>query len=341
MMHVQKINEMLRDFGIGSGGWTEIVGGTANKNYKIKAKHGVYVLRQRNRKYSSEEWARLEEEYLLHLAKRNIPAPLPVPLPQAEGRSWLQVDETVYQLYTYIDGESYDPRNERHLEETGAFLGRLHRAVGDFVPTAKKTLPRYDNPGNIVHAVQSILNNPNYTVTAEQKRILGVILRAAERIQSELPDPAYHQLHKCWIHGDFHPGNVKFNQDRICGIFDFDWISVQPRMRDIADGIAYFAATRETMIDSSDIFSLTQTCSFDPDRIRLFMKGYRETCGRPLDGKEIAAIPLLIQARLMHSRVEALAKIPATRTVEMLTKGIEAPLTWLDEHGDELIRIMN
>lgn len=337
MDNIAEIRDLLTLFGFRQEDCrcSVLTGGTANKNFIIHDSGKTYILRLRNAKYSSDEWVAFEEEYLNYVSGKGIP--VPVPVPNAQGRSWINLDGKVYHLYTFIDGGGFEMNNPAQIAEGGAFLGRLHNAVSDFVPLAGKPLPRYDNPQNIVNAVRQTLQNPALDATGAEAEILRYILRTAEQIQSVIPDSRYHQLYKLCIHGDYHPANVKYANDTVCGLFDFDWISMQPRLRDVVDGIIYFSAIRSVGFDGSDIFSLTQTCRFDYARSRLFAEAYRKTCDRPLDADEISIIPLLMQARLLHSRVEALAKIPASRRVEMLTKGIAEPLRWLDDHYEELM----
>ncbi|MFC5647702.1 phosphotransferase enzyme family protein, partial [Paenibacillus solisilvae] len=182
------------------------------------------------------------------------------------------------------------------------------------------------------------LEDLSFNADQKETEILEYVLRTAENIVSVIPDRDYQHLEKLVIHGDYHPGNLKFLNNSVCGLFDFDWISIQPRIRDVVDGIIYFSAIRSEGIDGSDIFSLTQPCSFDNDRSKLFVDAYQSNCHRPLDTDEIAIIPYLMKARLVHSRVEALTKIPVSRRVEMLTKGISEPLLWLDNHYDEFVK---
>lgn len=336
MNNVPAIRSILEQFGFRQGDCqcSELSGGTANQNYLIADGGRTFILRRRNAKYSSDRWVRFEEEYLNYLSGRDIP--VPVPVCSAGGRSWIRKNGNVYQLYTYLEGSGYEADNLRQMEQGGDFLGRLHRAVSDFAPANAKRLPRYDNPDHIVQAVRHTLKEHALQADSEEIELLDYVYKVAKEILLVMPDRRYSRLYKLVIHGDYHPANVKYSGDRVCGLFDFDWISMQPRMRDVVDGIIYFSGVRSGGIDGSDIFSLTQPCRFDLTRIRLFADAYRAACHRPLDADEIAAAPYMMKARLLYSRVQALAKIPAGRSVEMLTKGISEPLTWLDDHGETL-----
>lgn len=44
------------------------------------------------------------------------------------------------------------------------------------------------------------------------------------------------------IHGDYHPGNVKFQDGKVSGIFDFDWSNADLRCFDVAIALLYFCS---------------------------------------------------------------------------------------------------
>lgn len=309
-----------------------LLSGTANKNFTVETQGERRILRLRNPKYSGEGWMRFEAEYLAYARGQGLPVPLP--FPSRDGLPWVRAGERVYQLYDFIGGDPFQRDNPEQIREAGVYLGTLHRALGGFRPLQDKNLPRYDNPVNILRAARETLQDDRLPKSEEARATLAFVERTAARLLAAIPDERYDRLPHVCIHGDYHPANVKYDGNRVCGLFDFDWISIQPRIRDVVDGIAYFAAIRDGEFNGADIFSLTQTCRFELPRIRLFAEAYQSHAEGPLTAEEIELLPLLIQARLLHSRVEALAKIPADRRVEMLTKGIQEPLQWLEDHRD-------
>ena len=118
----------------------------------------------------------------------------------------------------------------------------------------------------------------------------------------------------------------------ICGLFDFDWVSLQPRLRDVADGIIYFASRRNQNITGNNIFSLASGYTLDIERSKKFINAYCRNVYIPLLKEEIKYIPYFIKARLMHSRVQALSKIPRHQAVKMLTEGMKPILLWIHEN---------
>jgi Ser/Thr protein kinase RdoA (MazF antagonist) len=333
-----KINMLLENFGIKE--YREllpITSGTANKNYIIKGCKGVYgayigdlVLRIRSLKYSSELQMLFEEEYLRHVYSNGIS--VPVPLRSKNGQCWHNIDGNTYQICPFITGGEFDCNNDNDVAEGGAFLGRLHSAVYDLVPINERYLPRYDDPDVIIDVIYKTIDKNCSKITEEERKTLEYIIEQTILIKENVPDHLYNHLPKLIIHGDYHPANVKYAKGKICGLFDFDWISRQPRIRDVADGIIYFSSRRNENIIGDNIFSLTSGYSMDLNRIRIFLHDYNESVNFPLTPEEKKCIPYLICARLIHSRVQALSKIPEEQDVKMLTYGMEEILNWVNNN---------
>lgn len=310
-----------------------LTGGTANRNYIIRSNGQVRILRRRSAKYSGDDWIDYEEQYLLHLGAKGIP--VPVPLPTAQGSRRCMAGTGTYQLFPYMAGETYDPYDPEQLAAAGAFLGTVHRAAEDFRTDCVKSLPRYDDPAVISETLNKVLHERR-DMSHPERRTLESMLACAERVRERVSDEVYRSLPHTVIHGDYHPANVAYRNGRICALYDFDWISLQPRVRDIADLIVYFAALRPEPLDGGSIYSLIQGCTFDMDRAAAALQAYVRSFGAPLTAEEIAALPDFMAARLLHSRVQALAKVPPERAIEVLVGAIEPALIWIEQHRNEL-----
>jgi len=247
---------------------------------------------------------------------------------------WYYYNEKVYQVYPYIYGGEFNCASDSEVEESGRFLGRLHSAVVDFIPKVNRNLPRYDDPAVFLREVSKFAEDEATAIKVDQecKDILNYVLKQAEELKRNFKDEAYHNLPKIYIHGDYHPANVKYMNGSICGLFDFDWVSFQPRVRDVTDGIIYFSSKRTGNITGNDIFSLATGYNLDFERSKKFLKAYSESVRIPFTRDEIKHIPFFMKARLIHSRVQALPKVPEKMAVKMLTVGMKDVLSWIDEN---------
>ncbi len=95
------------------------------------------------------------------------------------------------------------------------------------------------------------------------------------------------------IHCDYHPGNLKYRDEKGVGIFDFDWSKIDFRLFDLALGLVYF-----TSIWGDHAAGLR------PDKFILFLSTYNDACRHserivPLTKQEQGAlVPMLAIANL-------------------------------------------
>ena len=298
-------------------------GGTANANLKIVTGSGAYFLKRRNPKYAQERFVAFDHALMEHLAPYGVPTPLAVV--SRAGKRWLRLGEDVYELFPYHRGGPHDRRAPAELASAGRALARYHRAARDFAPPPGKDWPRYDDPRLIREGIEAMASELERCFSADD---FDYLMSQVSRLERELPDERYDGLPKLVVHGDYHPGNLKFLNDAVSGIFDLDWATRQPRVRDLADGLCFFGGERSSDIAGEDIVSLTQTWAPSPRRARAFMGAYLE--GESLDDDERAALPLFVRARWLYSRVAGMAKVGPERRVEYFTAGLLEPLRRLD-----------
>jgi homoserine kinase type II len=301
-------------------------GGTANANLKILTASGAYFLKRRNPKYAQESFVAFDHALMEHLAPYAVATPLAVVSDQ--GRRWLRLGDDVYELLPYHRGGPHDRHSLAQLASAGRALARFHRAAREFSPPSGKDWPRYDDPRLIREGIEAIAGDLGRALSADE---FGYLMAQVALLERELPQARYHALPKLVVHGDYHPGNLKFADDLVSGIFDLDWATLQPRLRDLADGIVLFAGERSSDIAGEDIFSLTQTWTPSLSRGRVFMEAYLES--ESVGDEEVAALPLFVRARWLYCRAAGMAKVAPERRVEYFTAGLLEPLRALDRLG--------
>ena len=99
----------------------------------------------------------------------------------------------------------------------------------------------------------------------------------------------YRDLVQMVIHCDYHPGNLKFQNNTITGLFDFDWSKVDARCFDVALAITYFCTIWEGNDDGS----------LEMEKSAIFFQNYQNaftTDPGPLNGSELKYLPHMIKA---------------------------------------------
>jgi homoserine kinase type II len=106
------------------------------------------------------------------------------------------------------------------------------------------------------------------------------------------------------IHGDWHPGNLVYRDERIAGVLDFDSTRVEPRVMDVANAALQFSM-RTAGAGPPD----TWPEGLDLPRIQALLLGYNRAAATPLAAGERRALPWLIIEAII---VESVVPIAAT-----------------------------
>jgi Ser/Thr protein kinase RdoA (MazF antagonist) len=313
-------------------------GGTASLNYLVQTTTGRYFLRRRNPRYTAESCVAFDHCLLEYLAARGLPVVPACPVAGDSQGGWLAARECrwlrrrpdeVVELYPWREGWRFDPHNPAQLAAAGRALGRFHAATRRLDGPPGKEWPRYDHPEAIAGGLRSAADLEG---AGAQRALLAYLEEQARQLATALPDARYAVLPYTVIHGDYHPANLLFDGDDVAGIFDLDWATRQPRLRDLADGILFFAARRATPIEGGDIASLTQTPWLDAERAALFLEAYAGAAGWPLGPEEEDALPEFVRARWLFCRVDGMRKVLPARRLHFLLDGVASPLQWLAAH---------
>ena len=76
-------------------------------------------------------------------------------------------------------------------------------------------------------------------------------------------------MQKIPIHCDYHPGNLKYRDEKCVGIFDFDWSKIDYRLFDVALALVYFTSIWDE-----------QAAGLRGDKFFLFLSTYNQACRR-------------------------------------------------------------
>jgi len=244
------------------------------------------------------------------------------------GKRWVVVNGDTYELYPYRPGRPHDRHSLAEIQVVGAGLAEFHLAAASFEAPSGKQWPRYDDPAQVRSGIEEMRDDLAAMLSPDD---LAYLEEQVALIVRDLNDRVYAALPRHVIHGDFHPANLTFEFDpplAIAGIYDLDWCTVQPRVRDVADGLIFFAGVRDGDVDSADIRLLTRTWRPDLERSSAFLAAYTETC--PLTDDEVRLLPVFMRARWLHCRTIGRSKVREDQRTAFFVNGLLEPLRALD-----------
>jgi len=253
------------------------------------------------------------------LAERHLPVPRLIETVRG-GRTLLRWRDRVYEIASFLAGSRSDRSAEGCLA-AGRMLARFHAAAADIDPTG---LPRLDRGDTWPRHEADVEDHDDDEDDLHALRELGQA--AARRID----ESGWTEWPRAVVHGDWHPGNLRFADGRLVAVLDLDAALVAPPVLDVAYGSLFFSLRHADPVrgDGSHAGGLRT------DRWRAFCSGYEERNGQPLLSRaEIAVLPWLMVSTLVGEVLRTGPEEPQASLGE-----IRRHAAWIRDHADDLVR---
>ncbi|MBN1942795.1 MAG: phosphotransferase [Phycisphaerae bacterium] len=301
----------------------------------VECQKGHFLFKRRNKGVEEVKKVAFTHQIQLRLAEQNFPLPHLLGT-RDENNSMLVLHDRIYEMQEYIVGSIYDGSLPA-TEQGGHALGLYHKLLMDFESDFEPVTASYHNAKAIHQAIQK-------TASALQSRIeTHPPLR--ETIQF-LQNSYYHCAESVnnlglrdWpmqiVHGDWHPGNMLFQDHLVVAVIDYDTARLQQRVIDLANGALQFS------IVGGGANPADWPEHLDLERFGRFLAGYDAV--NVITTDELRAIPFL-----MCEAMIAEAAIPIAQTGmfgrfdggDFLTM-IQKKVRWIFSHVNELAGIMS
>ncbi len=231
----------------------EIFGGYINRSYGLVVQRdGIrkyYFLRQYKPGIAEHE-INFEHALITHCAARGFTVAARV-ITNRQGATYIKPanSKSFFAVYEFLEGEdkytwNNPTLNDEEFVSASKMLATFHTAaigfdpgkfqrveppIRDLLPTLSAGFKKYAKTGRS--------SKFDSFFSGHLKNILLSIdhSRVTEADASCMP--------LCPIHCDFHPGNLKYENNRVVGIFDFDWSKIDLRLFDVCMAVDYFCCS--------------------------------------------------------------------------------------------------
>jgi Ser/Thr protein kinase RdoA (MazF antagonist) len=320
------VEDVLRAFELGPATRFHGLGGTATLKFAVDVPEGRFVVRARPTEFAAEPQIRFDHESLRRLAEQGLPVPRP--RRRADGTSWFRGEQGVFEVLSWIEGDAFHTGNRAAIAALGTFLGQFHQVLSEHIPLGKEGMLREDHPDLLEVYVEQLRGlGQSGQDTAQVERLAQQLQLVRQRLDQDL----YPRLPRAVIHGDIHPGNVGFRGAKVAAVYDFDYLGVQARCRDLVDALMFFAANRRQVINPDDIRSLTQPFTPSREWSSWLLDGYEQV--NPLTDLEWEALPWLIRSQWLQIRLRGSRKVPREEKLSFVLEHFFEPINWLDQEA--------
>ncbi|MCF7689544.1 MAG: phosphotransferase [Cephaloticoccus sp.] len=320
--------EVLSAYGLGPTRSIATLGGTATQKWAVTTSSGRYVVRVRPAQSTAGEQTHRIHQTMIRLAAAGLPVPRPLARPG--GETVLQHEGLTIEVLTWIGGDPWSAAVAGAAQGVGSFLGRFHAALAGSCPGEDPLERREDHPDTVQPILHALLAHGGDPAQGHQLKAINDLLEQGRR---ELESSLYAALPRAVIHGDFHPGNVRFRGPEVVALYDFDYLAVQARVRDVVDALMFFASDRPAPFQPDDIRSLTQPFKPNVSAARDLLAGYQSI--RPLTNAEWQALPLLLRSRWIQMRLRGSRKLPIPDRIGFVLQDFSPVIAWLDDSGPD------
>lgn len=256
-----------------------------------------------------------------------------------------KVVKRFFAVYDFLPGEdkyTWDNPNLNDEEYASAamVLATLHNSARNFDPRGRKRaepkimelLPML--PGLFREFAEREVNTKFHKYFLNN---IDEIIAIVDRIR--IPEDELKKMPFNPIHSDFHPGNLKFKDNKVVGIFDFDWCKIDLRLFDVCLALVYACSSWQ---DESDGVMLLEKSA-------IFLESYQKTLQAlgglpPLNDVEIQYLPSMIAAAnvyLINWGVTAYYSGKDLNVYEYLAylQHNVRLMKWIENHGAEILQM--
>jgi len=209
--------------------------------------------------------------------------------------------ERFFAVYEMLGGENAYTWTENRCtdaeyEDGARVLARFHAAAHDFDPGGlyREQPPIMDFLATLPQTFRDLAarsTGTRYDMYFAER--LPGILEAVER--GLALGPELEGLPRCPVFCDYHPGNLKWRDQKAVGLFDFDWAKLDYRVFDVAVGLVYFCSSWEDADDRE----------MRLDKIKVFLDAYQDEAARlgapgPMGDDELAVLPRMLAIAALY-----------------------------------------
>ncbi len=302
-----------------------LAGSSRAPKARITTESGVFLLKRLAPSRSDSEGMVFQHLLLRHLSKSGFPvAELQA---STDNRTMVSSDGHHYEVARWVDGQRYGfvPASAK---ASGAAMAAMHDLLESLTERAPSRRGYHDRP-DVAKAAANLAKDAESNVRIGYER-LGDHLRLARRKVRE----SWKQMPVTVAHGDWHPGNILFGDDRVVAVIDFESARAEARVADLANGLLQFSFNR---LAGSPVSEWPISC--DMELLTAMGSGFQLVARHRLDATECDCIPSLMIESLATEIIIALHRKGQVRKMgpDVALPWIVARLDWIDEHRQDVV----
>jgi Ser/Thr protein kinase RdoA (MazF antagonist) len=299
----------------------------------INSERGKFLLKRRSKGKDDLFHVAFAHAVQARLTEMDFPlAPL---VPTAdEQNTILRLNNHVYELFEFVTGTRYDGSAEA-TADTGRQLANFHRYLTDFAREWRPPESSFHDSSTVRMYLKATGTEKAAGYDQKLRKTAETLMEIYNASSVRVSELGFDFWPEQIVHGDWHPGNMLFSNNRLVALLDFDSVKIASPITDLANGMLQFSivGSRPNPAEWPDYL--------DQAKLVQFLNGYRSVIAP--DENQLNSLPDLMVETMI---AEAILPVAATgyfgnfSGVEFL-KMIQRKAQWLTDNRDTLIQAIH
>lgn len=266
----EEITEVVGHYNIGEILQTQpLIGGSRHApKVVIISENGKFLIKRRQKIKGNFDRVRFSHAVQNHLAIKGFPT---TKLQGINGgdETMLLLNNYIYELFEFVSGKRYDTSPET-TAEVGRQLAMFHSDLVDFTGFSDPERVTFHDSPNVRKYLKTIEADRRNSHNIELLEIVDSLMSLYNGCSTNVNSLGYDKWERQVIHGDWHPGNMLFEKNKLTAVLDFDSVKIAPAVIDLANGMLQFSivGNRPNPADWPDYLN--------QEKLIQFLNGYRQ-----------------------------------------------------------------
>jgi len=265
----------------------------------VTSDKGIFLLKRRPKGRDDLQRVAFAHAVQQHLAQKSFPVASLLATIHGQ-RTALSLENHIYEVFQFVTGTRYDGSAEA-TREAGRQLALFHKHLADFSAPHERSPWCFHDSAMVRRHLKLICCDERTEASRKAQAVAQELLLRYDKSSVRVNELGFASWKRQVVHGDWHPGNLLFSDQRIVAVVDFDSIRVAPPATDLANGMLQFSI----VADQPD--PARWPAHFERDRMFQFLEGYREIL-RLSERKRYGLVDLMIETMI----AEAVLPVAAT-----------------------------
>jgi len=228
----------------------------------VVSEQGKFFLKRRPRGKDDLDRISFAHAVQNHLAKRDFPVASLIATSD-DNNTILQLNHHVYELFKFVNGVRYDGSDEA-TADTGRQLAVFHRHLADFTREGQPLKGSFHDATIVRRHLRTAGTDKVAGVSEQLQAIAEKLMILYNDSSVRVSELGFDSWPEQVVHGDWHPGNMLFAEQKLIAVLDFDSARFAPPVTDLANGMLQFSIVggRPNPADWPDYFDEQKLIQF-------------------------------------------------------------------------------